>query len=356
MPWPPSPRARRPLFAALGAALALSAGACGEEQPTWPTRDPGPSFARVTRDQFGDDADPTAVVATVDDAPVTVGELAICLQSEPIRGVEGCLDDLVATALAERYATPADAAAPSVADARLAAQASAYLRDRIEDVIRPETLPDDDIAAFREMPGNRLYVEGPELRQCSHLLVRDGEGHASQATHDLAERIRRSLDAVAGSAHEADLNAARHQFANEARDAGLSLRVESHLLVRQDSSQPDPWPSLPLMVQPFADAAFGLGAPGELSEPVDTDFGTHVILLERVYPGSALPPEAADRLLRHELAQRRRFEAFSAIVRQLSAQAEIVRYNAVEIFRLDDEAIIRERNASIRQSLGAQGP
>jgi len=68
-----------------------------------------------------------------------------------------------------------------------------------------------------------------------------------------------------------------------------------------------------MMVQPFEEAAFALAEPGEVSEPVQSQFGWHVIRLEETRQSQ---PPALD-ALRPQLQQQVMFEAFEKAVGSL---------------------------------------
>jgi peptidyl-prolyl cis-trans isomerase C len=46
------------------------------------------------------------------------------------------------------------------------------------------------------------------------------------------------------------------------------------------------------MVKPFEEAAFALRVPGEISEPVETNYGYHIIRLNQYFPSEVQPFEA----------------------------------------------------------------
>jgi parvulin-like peptidyl-prolyl isomerase len=45
------------------------------------------------------------------------------------------------------------------------------------------------------------------------------------------------------------------------------------------------------MVKPFEETAFALRDPGEISAPVKTNYGYHIIRLDQYYPAAVLPFE-----------------------------------------------------------------
>src|SRR3546814_1183283 len=74
------------------------------------------------------------------------------------------------------------------------------------------------------------------------------------------------------------------------------------------------------MVQPFEDALFAM-QPGDVSEPVKTDFGWHVIKLREVRSGQQTSFEEARAQLEGEQAEVARERAFNELTGKLVDQA-----------------------------------
>jgi peptidyl-prolyl cis-trans isomerase C len=72
-------------------------------------------------------------------------------------------------------------------------------------------------------------------------------------------------------------------------------------------------------VKPFEDAAFALTTPGQLSDPVQTQFGWHIIRLEEARKGTPLPFEQQAA----ELQQQLLVESFDNTVASLKAGTEV---------------------------------
>lgn len=76
------------------------------------------------------------------------------------------------------------------------------------------------------------------------------------------------------------------------------------------------------MVPAFEDAAFKL-KPGELSDPVQTPFGYHIIKAIEKKGGKTLTLEAAQPMIQQKLMQEKQTKAFDTIVAALKAKAKI---------------------------------
>jgi peptidyl-prolyl cis-trans isomerase C len=72
-------------------------------------------------------------------------------------------------------------------------------------------------------------------------------------------------------------------------------------------------------VKPFEDAAFALTTPGQLSDPVQTQFGWHIIRLEEARKGTPVPFEQKAA----ELQQRLLVESFDKTVDALKAATQV---------------------------------
>ncbi len=76
-----------------------------------------------------------------------------------------------------------------------------------------------------------------------------------------------------------------------------------------------PWFSRGMMVKPFEDAAFAL-KPGQVSEPVRTQYGWHIIKLEASRPAGKVPFEAAKADIKRRLAEEKANEKVNEILDQ----------------------------------------
>ena len=157
-----------------------------------------------------------------------------------------------------------------------------------------ETVPDSALKAAYEARASQYRV--PEQRRASHILVKTRE-----EAEKLAAQARQSPDQFAALARQYSQDPGS---APKGGDLGYFARGQ--------------------MVGPFEDAAFAL-RPGQISDPVQTDFGWHVIRLTDVRPAQMRPFAEVRAELAADLARQqgaRKFaesaEAFSNMVYEQS--------------------------------------
>lgn len=159
----------------------------------------------------------------------------------------------------------------------------------------PEPPPADD-AALRERYDQEKgrFVE-PEQRLTSHILIKvaaDADA-ASQKTaetkaQDLLKQVRAGGDFAA---------LARQHSEDASKEAGGDLGW-----VAQNGQ----------MVKPFEDAVFAT-ASGQVSGPIKTEFGWHLIQVREIKPGSTIPFEQARPELERLVAETARERAYNDI-------------------------------------------
>ena len=157
-----------------------------------------------------------------------------------------------------------------------------YIRIDAGEIASGMDVNDADLRAYydQEIAGGR-FVAPPE-RRARHILIAvedDGDDSAARTqAEQLVERLQAGEDFAALAAEVSDDPGS----APEGGDLG--------------------WAQSDAYVGPFADALFSM-AEGDLSDPVRTDFGYHVIRLEGIRGGEAKPFDELYDELREELSR-----------------------------------------------------
>lgn len=181
----------------------------------------------------------------------------------------------------------------------LAAQAHKSGLDKDPLVAREMKLAADKLLAGRQIEAFEKSVKLPDMTPVAEEHYRlhpeqFSEGASVHAAHILVDTKKRSKDEARARAEEARAKAlAGADFAKLAAEYsddpsvggnGGDLGFFGHNA----------------MVKPFEEAAFALKKPGELSEPVETQFGFHVIRLIEARPGRLKGfEEVKDALIAH---------------------------------------------------------
>jgi peptidyl-prolyl cis-trans isomerase C len=165
------------------------------------------------------------------------------------------------------------------------------------------------------------------------LSVSDGEVHEFyeanrvRFTHPPAVRARHILIEVSPKADQEAQAAARGKIEGILAEAHAGADFAE--LARQHSEGPSASKGGDLgffakdqMVKPFASAAFAL-EPGQISEPVRTRFGYHIIKLEERRDGGQIPKAQASGRIRAHLLGIKRDQAMQTRVRRLREAAVI---------------------------------
>ncbi len=152
-----------------------------------------------------------------------------------------------------------------------------YLELKLEDMAAGLAVSEDDLqAAYREQIAK--YGQ-PEERRASHILVTVPQG-TSQAEMDKARAHAEAIHQdIAAGAKTFDQALTEAQAADPQGVQGGDLGAISKG-----------------MLEPaFESVLFGMQAPGDLSEPVQTSFGVHIVRLDGITPERVKPfPEVRD--------------------------------------------------------------
>lgn len=147
------------------------------------------------------------------------------------------------------------------------------------------------------------------------------EASADTFKHPAQMRARHILLLVPASATQEAADKALAEMKN--LQAQLKKGASFEALAKKSSQDPSsaakggelPWFSEGMMVKPFEDAAKAL-KPGQVSEPVRTQYGWHLIKLEALRPAGKVPFEDAAGEIKKRLAEERASEKINEILDQ----------------------------------------
>ncbi len=155
----------------------------------------------------------------------------------------------------------------------------AYLVLDIGDLAKHFSVSDEEVLAAYQQ-SLQSYTVGTEERRARHILIKVDEETKDDAAKKQAEDLRARISSGESFEKLAGEFSADPGSASQGGDLGFFGRG--------------------VMDEAFEDAAFGL-KPGELSEPVRSRFGYHLILLEEIKAPKITPFEQVRDKLRKEL-------------------------------------------------------
>lgn len=264
------------------------------------------------------------VVATVDGTPIALADVEDVARRtglSPPEALRRLEDEVLLYRAAERAGVTTDAE-----DERTVRRAmvQAYLAAEIEARITPESIDEALVRTRRERDAN-LFAQ-PERRASTHVLCRrrparataagagDDEGEvdpedAAAATDAaiarfaarVAEELRAEADPAAAAARYRDENAEGRAFEIVVEDVPPARRTGD-------------------VDESFAAALFALAEPGDVTAPVTTSFGVHVVVLTDIVPAWSVPDDEVYALVRRQLAVEARAEALVALEDRLLAE------------------------------------
>lgn len=258
------------------------------------------------------------VVARVNGTPITAEQVRAQAQAAQ----QSAKDALSALVRAELLAQEADRRglydAPDVQRAGRSEMVRKYLYATFEhDVTAENTVPESDIKkAYNQAIGRLVH---PLLKDVEHLLVMSADPSKPEqcAAADGAALSQKVYAAARSAKDSAQFKAIGDDTAlkDEAAAKGCGLRYEHLVTGRQG------W-----TVEEFAKVAYELKAPGDVSAPVKTSFGHHVVRLVQDIAAENITLEEATPKIRKDMWPTVRVRAFERF------QAEIAKGHAVETF------------------------
>ncbi len=192
-----------------------------------------------------------------------------------------------------------------------------YLYFKPEDYADKVTVSEDDIREYYE--SNPEKFKSPKTVEARHILIKLDPNAKAEDVEDARQRIETVLEMAKEGQDFAELAKKYSEGPTKTKGGDLgAFRRET-------------------MVKPFADKAFSMKA-GEISEPVRTPFGWHIIKVEKVNPEKTTSLSEAEGDIRKNLK--------AVLSKNLAYdEAEAVYDESFEGRDLD--AIVKERNLKI---------
>ena len=156
-----------------------------------------------------------------------------------------------------------------------------YIRFSKDAYLDKAVVTDEEIREYYET--NRREFEQPKTVEARHILIKVDQDAAEEEVEQARTRAVEILDEYKAGTPFAEL--AEQYSEGPSKSEGGYLGA----FKKED------------MVAPFADKAFSM-APGEVSEPVKTRFGWHLILVEKVNEASTKSLEEAGLEIKNKLA------------------------------------------------------
>lgn len=183
----------------------------------------------------------------------------------------------------------------------------AYVELLPEELLDEAPLSDEELRQRYEAARQRYLT--PEARQASHILIEAGDEAQS-----LAGQLRERIDN--GESFESLATEYSADFASAEQGGELG------------------WIEPGDMIEGFEDALYALAEPGDLSEPVETRFGWHLIRLDAIRPPEGMSLEEASVEILEEHLERQR----EALYLEMSERmVDLVYADDSRLERLSDE-------------------
>jgi hypothetical protein len=249
--------------------------------------------AAATQRVFGGAADPERVVATVGDARLTAGDVAVYLELHPSLTTEQAVQDLV-----DIHAIADDALDTPAADLRAAqarGQTIAWMQNRIwyhPDAAEPDPARVEEY--LTDVRHTTLYGT-PELAVVTHVLFSAEEPEQSEerarGAEVLAQRLKDALADLDRPVYGFDLLEAFERLVPEDDPNlyGMLLYHDDTLTFPYEYSGSRRWVGLDSVAPGFAEASFESPL-NTVVGPVRSMYGYHVLVVEERIPAD-LPSE-----------------------------------------------------------------
>lgn len=173
--------------------------------------------------------------------------------------------------------------------------------------------PETVTLEYIDLDASKLVVPAP-TEEALRLRFQQQQAHATAADQRLASHILVKVDAGANEAAWKAAEAKAEKIAEQARQPGADFAALARADSDDDGSKASGgdlgWIEKGAMPKPFDDALFAMQA-GQVSEPVRTEFGWHVIQLREVKTGEKATFEQVRDQLAKEQAEADRERAYN---------------------------------------------
>ena len=174
--------------------------------------------------------------------------------------------------------------------------ANFLIRATIEEIVKDVTASDEDCKKFYDENLNEFAT--PDEIRASHILLPDDEARAAKIA-----LIQGELE----KGVSLDVFAAEHSINPSAQQNGGDLGFFSR----------------GQMVPEFEEAAFALKEPGDISDPVKSDFGWHIIKLEEKKPSGVMPYDDVKLQLEQYLSNEKKTQKYQDELEALRKEYKI---------------------------------
>jgi peptidyl-prolyl cis-trans isomerase D len=188
-------------------------------------------------------------------------------------------------------------------------------------------IPDEDVEAFYRQNFNRYSI--PEQRRARHILIKTSEEDSEDVLAEKRKMAEQVLELAKSGEDFAELAKQYSEGPSGPRGGDLGAFSRGR------------------MVKPFEDAAFSLKE-GEISDIVETQFGFHIIKLEKIEPAYTRPLEEVKGEIKAQLqAQKSRELAFAQAT---EAYEDIILAGSLDKFSQNSDITVEQTDFFPRKS------
>lgn len=242
---------------------------------------------------------PPGVVAHVGSFDIFSEQIAQIVQEQHVSSKAACDMEIRDALFASGALTRRLSDTPAVAAALRGRLARALLSKIAQETAMRDPTDDEVRAATAR---HFVELDRPEAFRVIHAVVRvasNADAATKARARDLADRIKQAVSHVKDPAEF-------RSRAEAIKADGLTITVEELKPVAADGrvidlEDPRPADETGGYAVPFAAAAARLARPGDQSDPVETEFGWHVLMLVERQAAHTVPFEERRRMLRDEI-------------------------------------------------------